>query len=148
MDDAHAEILDTKKKRVPISQQPGALPGVSWSPDRPRPTITPSIWTDDEAEEIAKYVDWHRTHPHTVTPRKAQMTADGEVIGGKYFHEDDSSLVYSHIGFKPNPLPEEFQPRFIGIDCDTDEVSVVASRSEYTEHLLHNEQVTSISLLK
>lgn len=100
--------------------------------------MTPSIWENDVAEELAKYIDWHREHPHTITPRKAKYGPDGEIMGGQYFHEDDSSLVYSHNGSKPLPPMPLYAPSRIGVDCDLDEVSTIAMRTEYSEQLLYN----------
>lgn len=44
MDGIPEEVVDTKKKKVPLSQQPGALPPVLWSPDRPRPVSSLLYW--------------------------------------------------------------------------------------------------------
>lgn len=48
----------------------------TWSSDRERPEVDPTIWDDRETNDrLATYIDWHARHPHQVTPR-----ARGEVL--------------------------------------------------------------------
>ena len=42
----------------------------AWTSDAPRPFVDPTIWDDRETNDrLAVYIDWHRRHPHCVTPR-------------------------------------------------------------------------------
>lgn len=42
----------------------------AWTSDAPRPFVDPTIWDDRETNDrLAVYMDWHRRHPHCVTPR-------------------------------------------------------------------------------
>eukprot|EP00981_Chlorochromonas_danica_P006890 scaffold1503_cov150-Ochromonas_danica.AAC.3 len=133
------EVEHGKKRKIPLSELPGALPAVTWSPDRPRPELTPDIWTEEVGEEICKYIDWHRRHPHCLTPRKVKYGPNGEAIGGTLFHEADPTLAYSTSGYKEVPLPSHYLPSSLGVDGDLEEVSSVATRQAYEEKLLYNQ---------
>jgi hypothetical protein len=37
MDDPDDEVVERKRKKIPLSEQPGSLPAVAWRGDRPRP---------------------------------------------------------------------------------------------------------------
>ena len=42
----------------------------AWTSEAPRPFVDPTIWDDRETNDrLATYIDWHRRHPHSVTPR-------------------------------------------------------------------------------
>jgi hypothetical protein len=96
--------------------------------------ITPGLWREDEAEEIAKYIDWHSNHPHCITPRKITED-DGQVIGRQKIDEANPGKFYTANGIKVAPIPKEYFPTKLGLEGDIDEVSVTAYTREYRTHV-------------
>ncbi len=90
------------------------------------------MWDERTAEELAKYIDWHKRHPHCVTPR-INENAPAETKSKLKKDPENPGKVYTDNNIKLNPLPPDFFPTHLGIDCDVDEVSSVAIRTEYDE---------------
>jgi ankyrin repeat protein len=93
--------------------------------------LTP-IWDDRTAEELAKYIDWHKRHPHCVTPR-LNPHADTDAKSKLRIDPENPGKVYADNNVKINPLPPDFFPSELGVDGDIEEVSSVAVRTEYDE---------------
>lgn len=93
-----------------------------------------NVWDEETAEELAKYIEWHGRHPHCVTPRKLNDNTK-HVVAKKIFDEELPGTFYTENGMKLKPLKKEFLPTKLGADCETDEVSFVALRTEYNSYI-------------
>lgn len=96
----------------------------------------PGIWEKEEIEDLSRYVDWHRQHPHCITPRPLKEDEDFR-SNDKKIDEGNAKLVYQKVPGQTNPLPKQFLPTPIGRECGTDEVSVIAMSVEYEQILLN-----------
>lgn len=115
------------------------VPKVWTSPLRKK-DVSVSCWGEEQAEDIAFYVDWHARHPFCTTPR---VLGPGEEIGEhEFFDELDPTKVYSKMkprGDQPSDffeggcsrVSEKFRPVAFGGGANFDEVSI-ASHHEYT----------------
>lgn len=92
--------------------------------------MTPGVWDDQSTYELWGYIDWHRRHPHCVTPRLADAESKSKLSGAQLVDEENPNLIYSKNGVKKTHLPPEFKPTRLGVDCDTDEVSTIAMSTE------------------
>lgn len=100
------------------------------------PYLDPRYWSPDQIPEIQKYVIWHRKHPHCHTPRPLNSE---DILQSKkirfMYDEEDENLVYFHVhGYEESVLPDEFKPSTIGLDCDTNTVSVIATKMHEKKH--------------
>lgn len=96
--------------------------------------LTLGIYNEESTYELERYLDWHRRHPHCVTPRrKENAPLEGVLIAD----EEDPKLVYTQSPGKLPQIPIEFQPPRLGIDCDTDEVSTIAIETEYKRNIAY-----------
>ena len=138
MDASMVRVHHHKKEQKKLSDLEGSIPPIKWTKERPRPEFAP-IWDDETVEELAKYVDWHKRHPHSITPRKLQETG-GHVLGKKILDEENPDFYYTENGIKIKPLKQEFLPAPIGADADLDEVSSVALRTEYQSYIEHTNE--------
>lgn len=111
-----------------------------WTSPVRKPDVSISCWGEEQAEDIAFYVDWHHRHPFCSTPRK--LEPEEEKGEDEFYVEGDSTKVYSKL--KPrgdqvedffdggcNRLPEAYQSVNFGRLANFDEVSI-ASHHEYT----------------
>ena len=100
--------------------------------------FVPGIWENEEIEDLSRYVDWHRHHPHCMTPRPIKENEDFR-SADKKIDEGNDKLVYSKMPLTmlAPPVPKEFQPVALGKECDTDEVSLVAMKQEYETVLVN-----------
>lgn len=120
-----------KKKKYDVTKDALALAPVAWDPrTRPKPNFVTGIWEDEEIEDLSRYVDWHRTHPHCTTPRPIKEDEDFRT-GDKKIDEGNPKLLYSKMPGQPPPLPKEYLPPPLGAECDIDTVSVIAMEKEY-----------------
>ncbi len=94
------------------------------------------IWESEEIEDLTRYVDWHRQHPHCITPRPIKEDEDFRTAEKK-IDEGNPKLIYQKMPGQPNPVPREFHPTQLGRECDLDEVSVVAMEKEYQQVLMN-----------
>jgi len=145
-----------KKKKYDVTKDPLALAAVEWGPNRPKPvsifraTVCPvfisplsriqefisGIWENEEIEDLTRYIDWHRNHPHCITPRAMKEDEDFR-SADKKLDEGNPQLVYQRMPGGPAPIPEEFYPPQLGKNGDVDEVSVIAMEREYEQVLLN-----------
>lgn len=93
--------------------------------------LTPGLYLDQAAYELERYLDWHRRHPHCISPRPRDAEVGEKMTGQILVDEEDPNLVYTRSPGKLPPVPKEFQAPQLGVDCDTDEVSTIAMKSEY-----------------
>ena len=119
-----------------VNKDPMALAPVSWSPQRRKPDFVTGIWGDLEIEDLSRYVDWHRQHPHCVTPRPLKPDEEFLTVDKK-LDEGNPKLVFTKMPGHIPPTPKEFQPPLLGGDCDTDSISVIAMEREY-EQIIYN----------
>ena len=87
--------------------------------------------------ELWGYIDWHRRHPHCVTPRAADADTKSKLSGTTLVDEENPNLIYSKNGIKRTHVPLEFKPTKMGVDCDTEEVSTIAMSTERNKVLNH-----------
>ena len=125
-----------KKPKYNVAKDPMALAPVAWSPTRPKPDFITGIWEDEEIEDLSRYVDWHRHHPHCVTPRPVKEDEDFRTAEKK-LDEGNPKLVYTKVHGQIPPTPVQFLPVDLGSECDLDSVSIVAMEKEYAE-IIHN----------
>lgn len=124
----------TQKVKYNVYEDEFAIAAVEWSADRPKPEFTPGAWPEDVIEDLARYADWHRQHPNCASPRA--LLDDEGAFGDRKIDEGNPKLFYTGSGSTaPPPLPREFQPTGLGLDCDVDEVTSVAMSYEYSERL-------------
>lgn len=96
----------------------------------------PGIWEKEEIEDLSRYVDWHRQHPHCSTPRPIKEDEDFRPVD-KRLDEANPKLVYQKMPGQVNPLPREFTLPALGAEADLDEVSVAALSVEYEQIILN-----------
>jgi hypothetical protein len=133
---SNTAVYGKKKIKYDVTKDKLALAPVPWSPARPQPTFVPGIWEKEEIEDLSRYVDWHRQHPRCITPRPVKENEDFRT-GDKKFDEGNPKLIYSKMPGQLNPIPKEYLPPPMGVDCDTDTISVVAMEREYNEYLVN-----------
>lgn len=119
-----------KKKKYDVTKDALALAPVPWNPKRPKPQFVTGIWEDEEIEDLSRYVDWHRNHPHCITPRAIKEDEDFRT-GDKKLDEGNPKLLYSKMPGQAPPMPKEYQPLSLGAECDISTVSVIAMEKEY-----------------
>jgi hypothetical protein len=126
-----------KKIKIPLSELDWALPPIQWnSRTRPKPKIAEQLWEPEVVDELAKYIDFHGRHPHSVTPRKIDNTG-GHLLGKKIVDDDLPGMFYTDNGVKVKPLQPEYAPPPIGKDGHLDEVASVAMKTEYSSYISH-----------
>jgi hypothetical protein len=123
-------LFKKKKKKYDINKDPMALAPVPWNDRRKKPDFVPGIWEDDEIEDLSRYIDWHRLHPHCVTPRPIKEDEDFR-SADKKLDETNPKLVYTKVPGQVPPTPKEFMPPMLGADCETDTISVMTMEKEY-----------------
>jgi hypothetical protein len=101
--------------------------------------LTKHIWDEDDEDEIITYLDWHRRHPHCITPRPLNSTQDN-VVGEQMLDEENPTLFYTKNGIKLNPVERKFQLTALGADCDISTVSEVAAEWEKTSRIQYHMQ--------
>lgn len=94
----------------------------------------PGIWNDEEIEELSIYCDWHKNHPHCISPRLINEK-NMEVAGDRIIDENNPNYFYTRAVIQEKPLPPELAVPPIGHECDTDEVSTIALKVEYDKFL-------------
>eukprot|EP01038_Epipyxis_sp_PR26KG_P013517 gene13517-18135_t len=108
------------------------LPKIEWNAARPQPVVSTEVWSAVEAEELRQYIDWHRSHPHCITPRLIK-NEQGALIGDQVRDENNPKQFYSKNGLFANPVPKLYHPTTLGVDGDIDEVTVIMVNKEYNE---------------
>jgi hypothetical protein len=58
-------------------------------------------------------------------------------MGRKMLDEDNPKMFFIRSEVKTLPIPKQFTPTTLGNDCDVDEISTIAMKVEYQEHLSH-----------
>lgn len=123
----------TYKKKLPkydVAKDPLAIAPVPWSEVRKKPNFVPGIWEAEEIEDLSRYIDWHRNHPHCITPRPVKEDEDFRPADKK-LDEGNPKLVYTKMPIYLPAMPKEFQYQELGAECDTDTVSLTAMEKEY-----------------
>lgn len=92
--------------------------------------LTPKMWDEDDEEDLISYIDWHRRHPHCITPRNM---AENQVhpIGEQIIDEENPRLFYTKSGIRGKPADPRFLPPELGKDCEVSTVSALAIEYEY-----------------
>jgi hypothetical protein len=131
-----------RKQKPKLSEMEGSLPPVKWSKDRPKPALSFGVWDDDTADELAKYIDWHKRHPHCVTPRKLEEGAggNGHLAGKKMIDEENPDFFYGESAIRMKPIPKEYLPAPVGGDCDMESVSSFVTKTEYRSYHSYQEE--------
>eukprot|EP01040_Poterioochromonas_malhamensis_P019565 gene19565-23140_t len=130
-----------KDKKLKLSDREDALPDIPWSPQRPRPELTPSIWGPEEAADLEKYIDFHRRHPHCTSPRlNRDLPLENGEVGARLVDPEIPHMSFAKLHFKPPPLSQVFEPRMLGLDADLDEVSTVAMIHEHESVLSYMDE--------
>lgn len=89
----------SKKKSVAKK----VFPVIEWTEERPRPHFIKNLWKPDVEEELVRYIDWHRRHPHCITPRPAEGNT---LIGDQRYDEDDQTKYYIKTNTKVDPITD------------------------------------------
>jgi hypothetical protein len=129
---------NAKKIRAAIdSFQP-----TEWKSARPKPKLSDFWDNPHEAEDMAKYIDWHGRHPHCVSPRNTDMQNVNEnLIGVSVFRDEDApGMIYSLSSLSAAPIPERFSTNRLGVYCNTSAVSLAAMNNEREQRLDYLEE--------
>jgi hypothetical protein len=88
---------------------------------------------EDHYENFEEYIQWHKDHPHSSTPRKRRGNLDHAEAAGILFEcEDKPGMIYLTTGgAKPTVIPPEYQPKQLGINARLKEVNDIAHQREH-----------------
>ncbi len=119
---------DIERKRLALLDKYVSPP---WKSPHPKPHFDKDIWTNRGADQLAEYVDWHKRHPHSTTPRKISANdANDKLLRTSRIDDDDPNREYFDNGFTAPPISKEFLPPEFGKDGELSTVYKTAIELE------------------
>lgn len=92
------------------------------------------MWSEDVEDDLITYIDWHRRHPHCITPRPLNSSQE-QLVGEQILDEENPRFFYTKNGHKAREIDPTFQSLPLGKDGDLSTVSVIADEEEHRSHI-------------